>query len=75
MKIEEVLQLLEQRSKEHTDRGNCMHAEMLAPEARIALQTHSTIARALDEIIVEIRQRLQDNVVSSGYGKRAGRTS
>jgi hypothetical protein len=75
MEIEEVLQLLEQRSKEHADRGNCMHAEMLTPEARIAFQMHSSIARELDEIIFEIRQILQDTVVSSGHVKRTGRTS
>lgn len=75
MEIEEVLELLEQRSKEHADRGNCTHAEMLTLEARIALQMHSSIARELDEIISEVRQRSQDNVVSSGHEKRIARTS
>jgi hypothetical protein len=75
MEIEEVLHLLEQRSKEHADRGNCTHAEKLTPEARIALQIHSSLARELQNIIFEVRQRLlQDNVVSSGHGKRIRRT-
>ncbi len=75
MEIEEILQLLEQRSKEHADRGNCMHAGMLTPEARIALQIHSSIAKELDEIIFEIRQILQDHVGSSRHEKRNGGAS
>ena len=56
MNIEDVLKLLEQRSKEHRDTANSKTAT--TPEARIAVQVDTAIADELDRVIAQIRAKL-----------------
>jgi hypothetical protein len=56
MDVEDVLKLLEQRSKQHRDRVTPKAAA--APEERIAAQLDSSIAEELDSLIAEIRAKL-----------------
>ena len=56
MDVEDVLKLLEQRSKEHRDRAAPKTAA--TPEERIAAQIDSSIAEELDALIAEIRAKL-----------------
>ena len=56
MDAEEVLKLLEQRSKERRDRATPKAAA--TPEERIAAQIDSSMAAELDALIAEIRAKL-----------------
>ena len=53
MNVEEVLKLLDQRSKQHKDRVTTKAAA--TPEERIAAQIDASIATELDALIAEIR--------------------
>lgn len=56
MDVEDVLKLLEERSKQHRDRVTFKAAA--TPEERIASQLDSSIAEELDSLIAEIRAKV-----------------